>query len=158
MLLKQRHPLYDLDVFGNVDGTTDQAWAAVTAYDAYKDFLPLVTDSSVKKRVGTKVWQYVKMDPPWPFHDQWMVNLNVEQKARGILSWTQDDGNVRFEQGFWAVTAQPKGKSRVQYHLTVDPWMDTMPGWVVEMVTKTVMPNVINGVRKRVHQDQQARK
>lgn len=157
-LIKQRHPLYDLDVYGHVDGSVDQVWRAVTAYDRYHEFLPLVTESSLRKRVGNVAYQYVRMNPPWPFTEKWMVNAVREDKARGRLSWDQSEGNVRFEKGFWAVTSVGPNKTRVQYHLTVDPWMDAMPGWLVEMTSKTIMPGIVNGVRKRVKQDQQARK
>ena len=156
--IKQRHPIYDIDVFGHIDGTPDQVWRAITAYDHYDEFLPLVTESALRKRQGNMVHQYVKMNPPWPFTEKWMVNACREDKARGRLSWDQAEGNVRFEKGFWAVTPLGPNKTRLQYHLTVDPWMDSMPGWVVDMVSKTTMPAVINGVRKRVKQDQQARK
>lgn len=152
VMCKQRHPLYDLDVYGNVDGTPEQVWSAVTAYDRYQEFLPLVTTSAIRRKAGNTTYQYVEMDPPWPFHNQWFVNANTEYKAAGRVAFEETEGNVRFERGFWAITSQPGNKTRLQYHLTVDPWMVTMPGWVVEMVTKTIMPNVINGVRKRVRQ------
>jgi ribosome-associated toxin RatA of RatAB toxin-antitoxin module len=158
VLLKQRHPLYDLDVYGNVEGTVDQVWNAVTSYDHYDEFLPLVTEAYLRKRQNNLAYQYIRMNPPWPFTEKWMVNAHKEDKARGMLTWEQAEGNVRFERGFWAVKAVGPNKTRLQYHLTVDPWMDNMPGWVVDMVTKGIMPNVIKGARKRVKQDQQAKK
>jgi ribosome-associated toxin RatA of RatAB toxin-antitoxin module len=148
--LKTELPIYHLDVYGLVDGTPEQVWEAITSYNSYNEFLPLVTDSSVRKRADKTVYQYVKMNPPWPFHQQWMVNANKEDKINGIISWTMADGNVKLEHGYWAVTPMPNGKTRLQYHLTVDPWMDNMPSWVVSMVTRGVMPQVIRGVRKRV--------
>jgi hypothetical protein len=36
--------------------------------------------------------------------------------------------------------------------------MDSMPGWLVDMTSKSIMPAIVNGVRRRVKQDQQARK
>jgi ribosome-associated toxin RatA of RatAB toxin-antitoxin module len=158
VLVKQRHPVYDLDVFGDIDGTREQVWSAVTSYAQYKDFLPLVTDSALRKREGNRFHQYVKMNPPWPFQEHWMINVNVENKAAWRVSWDEADGSVRYEKGFWEITQGAGTKTRLRYHLTVDPWMDTMPGWVVEMVTKTIMPAVINGVRKRVKTVQDARR
>lgn len=148
--LVAKHPIYHLDVYGIVDGTPDQVWSVITDYGGYGDFLPLVTESGVQKRQGSVVFQHVKMDPPWPFHDQWMVNECVEKKATWNLSWKMADGNVKMEHGFWQLTPLPGGKTRLQYHLTVDPWMDAMPSWVIEMVTRSVMPDIVKGVHKRV--------
>jgi ribosome-associated toxin RatA of RatAB toxin-antitoxin module len=158
VLIKQRHPIYDLDVYGTIDGSADQVWRAVTSYDNYHEFLPLVTDSALRKRSGNMAYQYVRMNPPWPFTEKWMVNAHREDKVRGRISWEQAEGNVKFEKGFWAVTPVGPNKTRLQYHLTVDPWMDSMPGWLVDMTSKSIMPAIVNGVRRRVKQDQQARK
>ena len=65
---------------------------------------------------------------------------------------------MKFEKGFWAVTPVGPNKTRLQYHLTVDPWMDSMPGWLVDMTSKSIMPAIVNGVRRRVKQDQLAKK
>ncbi|MDB5099367.1 MAG: hypothetical protein JWM80_3788 [Cyanobacteria bacterium RYN_339] len=147
---KSKHPVYWLDVWGLIDGTPDQVWKAITTYDRYQDFLPLVVESSVRKRAPGRCWQYVRMRPPWPLHDHWMVNANVENKATGNLSWTMDDGNLRMEHGYWQITPVGPNKCKLQYHLTVDPWLDVVPSWLVEFATKQVLPNVIKGVRKRV--------
>ena len=39
---KSKHPVYWLDVYGLVDAPADQVWKAITSYDHYQDFLPLV--------------------------------------------------------------------------------------------------------------------
>jgi len=148
--LKQAHPIYYLDVYGVVDATPDAVWHAITTYDRYQDFLPMVVESGIRKREPGKIWQYVRMQPPWPLHDHWMVNANVENKRTWNISWTMADGNLRMEHGFWQITPLPSGKTRLQYHLTVDPWLDKVPGWLIELATKTVLPDVIKGVRKRV--------
>ena len=148
--IKGKHPIYDIDVSGLVDGTTDQVWDAITTYDRYEDFLPLVTESAVRKRSGNVVQQYVKMTPPWPFHMQWMINECHEEKAAGRLWWRKLDGNVKHEEGYWLVSPHSEGRTKLVYHLQVDPWMDVVPGWVFSLVTRSVMPDIIKGVRKRV--------
>lgn len=156
--LINRHPVYHLDVYGAVTAPPHEVWEAITTYDAYREFLPLVTESYLRKRTGQLAYQYIKMNPPWPFHDQWMVNVHVEDKKRWNLAWTMGDGNVKLEHGFWQLTPLPDGRTKLQYHLTVDPWMDQMPGWVVEWVTRSVMPDIVKGVRKRVAANQRARR
>lgn len=156
--LINRHPIYHLDVYGAVSAPAHEVWEVVTTYDAYREFLPLVTESYLRKRAGNVAYQYIKMNPPWPFHDQWMVNICVEDKKRWNLSWTMGEGNVKLEHGFWQLTPMPDGRTRMQYHLTVDPWMDAMPGWVVEWVTRNVMPDILKGVRKRVAANQRAKR
>lgn len=151
-------PIYYLDVYGLIDAPADDAWKAITSYDRYQEFLPLVVDSGVRKRTPRHCWQYVRMRPPWPLHDHWMVNANVENKASWNLSWTMADGNLRYEHGYWQITPVASNKCILQYHLTVDPWLDVVPSWLVEFATKQVLPSVIKGVRKRVHAPQQARR
>lgn len=148
--LVNRHPIYHLDVYGAIDAPFDRVWRAVTDYDDYKEFLPLVVESGVKKRTGAAVYQYVRMRPPWPLHDHWMVNANVENRRKGTIAWTMADGNLRFERGYWQITPMGPNRTKLQYHLTVDPWLDVVPGWLVEFATRTVLPDVIKGVRKRV--------
>lgn len=148
--VKGKHPLYNIDVHGVVDGSLEQVWRAITTYDRYEEFLPLVTESALRKRTGPTVHQYVKMTPPWPFHIQWMLNECHEEKPAWRITWRKLDGNVRHEEGYWQLSPLGAGRTRVQYHLTVDPWMDAVPDWVFSMVTQSVMPDVIKGVRKRV--------
>jgi len=147
---KSKHPVYWLDVYGLIDAPADQVWKAITSYDRYQEFLPLVVESGIRKQAPGRCWQFVKMRPPWPLHDHWMVNANVENKAKWNLSWTMDDGNLRMEHGYWQITPVGPNKCKLQYHLTVDPWLDVVPSWLVEFATKQVLPNVIKGVRKRV--------
>jgi len=145
-----RHPVYHLDVYGAIDAPFEAVWDAVTAYDDYKAYLPLVVESGIRKRAGDTVNQYVKMQPPWPLHAHWMVNANVENKRRGTIAWTMLDGNLRFERGYWMMTPMGPNRTKLQYHLTVDPWLDIVPPWLVEFATRQVLPDVVKGVRKRV--------
>ncbi len=147
-----RHPIYHMDVYGTIDAPFDAVWSAVTSYDDYKEFLPLVVESTVRKRAGGATHQYVRMRPPWPLHDHYMVNLNVENRRKGSVAWTMAPGetNLRFERGYWQVNPMGPNRTRLQYHLTVDPWLDIVPGWLVEFATRQVLPDVIKGTRKRV--------
>lgn len=146
-----RHPIYHMDVYGLVDAPFDAVWSAVTSYDAYKEFLPLVVESTVKKRTAGAVHQFVRMQPPWPLHDHWMVNINVENRRKGTVAWTMTPGetNLRFERGYWQINPLGPNRTRLQYHLTVDPWLDIVPGWLIEFATRQVLPDVIKGTRKR---------
>ena len=146
-----RHPIYHMDVYGVIDAPFDAVWKAITSYEDYKAFLPLVVESSVKKRAGGAVHQFVRMQPPWPLHDHYMVNINVENRARGTVAWTMSPGetNLRFERGYWQINPLGPNRTRLQYHLTVDPWLDIVPGWLIEFATRQVLPDVVKGVRKR---------
>ncbi|HEY9720375.1 MAG TPA: SRPBCC family protein, partial [Oscillatoriaceae cyanobacterium] len=86
-------PLYHLDVYGLIQASPDEVWQAITCYDHYDQFLPLVTKSRLRKRDGNVAYQYVRMNPPWPFHVQWMVNANQENKATGSLNFSEASGN-----------------------------------------------------------------
>ena len=151
-----RHPVYHMDVYGVVDAPYDVVWKAVTSYDDYKTFLPLVVESAVRKRTQAFTDQWVRMRPPWPLHDHYMVNRHTENRAKGTLAWTMTPGgetNLRYERGYWQVNPMGPTRTRLQYHLTVDPWLDIVPGWLIEFATRTVLPDVIKGVRKRVKAD-----
>jgi ribosome-associated toxin RatA of RatAB toxin-antitoxin module len=158
VLLKSRHPIYYFNVYGVVNAPPDDVWRAITAYDRYNEFLPLVATAELRRRSGNTAWQYLKMDMPWPFIKHWVINENQEDRARGILSFKQAEGNVKLEYGYWQVTPLPDGKTRLLYNLTADPWMDFVPSWLVELVTRQIMPDVIKGVRKRVAADQGAKR
>ncbi|MEB3330470.1 MAG: SRPBCC family protein [Candidatus Sericytochromatia bacterium] len=150
--LVNRHPIYHLDVYGLVEAPFERVWRAVTSYDRYHQFLPMVVESGIRKRSRHTTWQFVKMQPPWPLHHHWMVNINVERKQRGNVAWTMADGNLRFERGYWQMTPVGTDRTRLQYHLTVDPWLDIVPSWLIEFATRSVLPDVIRGVRQRVRQ------
>lgn len=144
------HPVYHLDAYGHVAAPIDKVWASITGYDRYKEFLPMVVESRLVKRQGNKVWQRLVMRPPFPMHDHWVVNLNQEDRANGRLSFGMDDGNLRMEHGYWKLDPLPGGKTKVHYHITVDPWLDVVPQWLIQMGTNQIMPSVIKGVRRRV--------
>ena len=145
-----RHPLYHLDVYGMVDAPVGAVWDALTDYDDYHRFLPLVVESGVRRRTPEATWQYLKLQPPWPLHAHWMINVQTEDRSAGSISWTMADGNLRYERGYWQLRAVGHDRTRLQCHLTVDPWLDIVPGWLVEMATRQVLPDVIRGVRSRV--------
>jgi ribosome-associated toxin RatA of RatAB toxin-antitoxin module len=142
-------PLYALDVIGPVEGTTDEVWRAATSYNHYKDFLPLVTESELRKRTGNNALQYIKMSPPWPFHASWMLNNHEENKSQGLIRWTESAGNVKREFGFWQVVPLEPGKTAIEYHLMVDPAIN-VPTWLVGFCSRTVMPGIVKGIRRRV--------
>ena len=148
--LINRHPVYHVDVYGLIDGSVDDVWAAITTYDRYEDFLPLVTESSLRQRVGNLVHQYVKIRPPWPLQEHWMLNANLEKRKEGLLRFNMTDGNLRSEHGFWHLTPWSEHQTRLHYHVSLDPWLDFVPGWVIEFGTKVVMPDIVKGVRRRV--------
>lgn len=147
-MAKSAPTVYEFDVYGYVDAPQDAVWSAITSYDRYTEFLPMVTDSEVRSRAGGKVNQYVRMAQVWPFPRQWVLNACVENRAAGVLSWTMVEGTPRKQGGYWQIL--PRGeRTRLRYHLSVDPWMDQAPDWLVKMVTKVTLPDVIKGVRRR---------
>lgn len=144
------HPVYHLDAYGLVEASQDRVWAIITEYPRYKEFLPMMVESALVRRQGTKAWQRLRIRPPFPLHDHWVVNLNQEDRGRGRLTFGMDDGNLRMEHGYWQLSPGPAGKTRVQYHITVDPWLDIVPTWLVQMATGQIMPGVIKGLRRQV--------
>lgn len=156
VLMNAKHPIYHFRVYGIVDAPPDRVWKAITSYSNYNEFLPLVTESQLKRRVNHTAYQYLTMSAPWPFIKHWMINENTEDRVHGILSFKQDKGNVKLEYGYWQVWPMPNGKTKLLYNLTADPWMDYVPQWLVGMVTKQFLPDVIKGVRKRTAQNAQS--
>jgi len=76
------------------------------------------------------------------FHESWKPS-GLDRPSRF------DMVRVTKNQGYWDVQPLPDGRSRVTYMLSVDPG-GAIPSWAVNMVNKSVIPDVLRDMQREV--------
>jgi len=158
IIVKYREKLEGTDLriveaTGVIDAPPDRVWKVIGDYENYKDFMPQVCESEVRKKEGNATWQYQKLHVPWPFPGDgtWYLIRLEHHPEKYFVQWEMEDGNIKINHGSWKL--EPFGekgdKTLAIYSLVVDPGYK-LPAFVVDFATKTTVPNIIEAVRKRV--------
>ncbi len=56
-----------VEATGVIDAPRERVWKVIGDYANYKEFMPQVEVSELRKREGNSAWQYQKLQIPWPF-------------------------------------------------------------------------------------------
>ncbi len=157
IIVKYRNKLEGTDLrvvqaTGVIDAPRARVWKVIGDYANYKDFMPQVCESEIRKKKGNTTWQYQKLHVPWPFPGDgtWYLIRLEHQPEKFFVQWEMEDGNIDINHGSWKL--EPFGekgdKTIAIYSLVVDPGYK-LPAFVVDFATKTTVPKIIEAVRER---------
>jgi len=140
-----------------LDASPENVFAILTDYASFIYFMPYCRKVEVQKKEEEKSWVRFELDFPWPIGDRhYTLCLTGErEEADGgpalVSRWTYvpDSGNINDTYGSWEVRPYEDGKSFVRYTVFTDPG-GKVPGWAANMATDVAVPNIIEGLRKRV--------
>ena len=140
-----------------VDATPEDVFAVLTDYASFVHFMPYCRKVEIQKKEEEKSWVRFELDFPWPIGDRHYTLCLTDTREEAddatvlVSRWTYvpDSGNINDTYGSWEVWPYEDGSSFVRYTVFTDPG-GKVPGWAANMATDVAVPNVINGLRKRV--------
>ncbi len=112
-----------------------------------------ITHFRIPGRIYTGYF-YGLAEVPWPLGNRWYivkVQWDESQAARHIYtcSWSLVTGNLRENRGEWKVAPFGNNQTLLTYRVVIDPG-GFAPKFLVENFTSQTLPEVIDGVRRRV--------
>lgn len=123
-----------------VNAAPEQAWALITKFEEYKNFLPKVTESEVKRRTEKDVDLHVTIEVPGPDTD-YVVRYTPDHAAKEITG-TWVSGDLKGSRWFWKVEAAPGGKTLLTHTLAAKNFSGIAQAVEDETQTVTVGVNV----------------
>jgi ribosome-associated toxin RatA of RatAB toxin-antitoxin module len=128
------------------DGSRDEVYAAIRAYDRYPDYIPGVTGIEVKpaKKPGSVCQVRYELKIVKSFH----YTLNMFEKPGERVWWDMDDSNImKQSNGSWTLADAGPGKTKATYALDI-VFKGLVPGAIVDQITKANLPGLFKGMQK----------
>jgi len=137
-----------------VDDVPEAVTYAILAVDAYKHFLPRVTESRVVKQRGWHTYVVVHTDLPWPVKDCWAyVKFTRYDKAGRVfqLKWWMINGTMKNYTGAALIEPWTKDAKRsvLTYELLAEPAV-TAPDSLVSKGVREVAATVVKRLKLRL--------
>jgi ribosome-associated toxin RatA of RatAB toxin-antitoxin module len=123
-----------------VNATPDETWALITKFEAYKAFLPKVTESEIKRRTEKDVDLHVTIEVPGPDTD-YVVRYTPDATAKEIVG-TWVSGDLKGSRWFWKVESAPGNKTLLTHTLSVKNFSGIAQAVEDDSQTVTVGVNV----------------
>jgi len=142
-------------------GTMEQVYGVLADYEKYSQFMPNVKTTQVKSTEGsTSVVEYL-LGLPMGQSKRYRLSLTAtKEDAEAYISWhkvpwpeLKDAETIVETTGFWLLKPFPEkpGYLLAQYHVYTDPGhIPTGFGWIVNVLTKNSMPDIMKNTNKRV--------
>lgn len=149
------------DALGLIRGTVDQAFGVLADFENYPQFMPNVAAVQVKSTEGnTSVVEY-KLTLPMGQVKRYRLSLTAaREEAEVYINWhkvpwpeLKDSETIVDTTGFWLLRSFPErpGYLLALYQVYTDPGrIPTGFGWIVNIMTKSSMPDVVKKTNKRV--------
>ena len=149
------------DALGLIRGTVKQVFGVLADYEKYPQFMPNVETTRIVSSEGnTSVVEY-KLGLPMGQVKRYKLSLTgAREDAEAYINWhkvpwteLKDSETIVETTGFWLLKPFPEkpGYLLAKYHVYTDPGhIPTGFGWIVNMLTKGSMPDILKNTNKRV--------
>jgi hypothetical protein len=162
---------------GVIDAPREQVWAVLGDYDHFPEFMPrfkacFILRPDVITQIGDKpnlrelepMLRANKLDSssadtlllfhsfnfPFPLGDRCCLVRKVLNGVTFRSHYAMVTGEFKVNEGSWEL--RPYGKKTLAIYITrTDPGL-AVPGFLLSMGTRSILPDVIKGVRKRVRE------
>lgn len=149
------------EALGLIKGTVEQVFGVLADYEKYPQFMPNVEMTQIKSTEGnTSVVEY-KLGLPMGKVKRYRLSLTAaKEDAEAYMDWhkvpwpeLKDSETIVETTGFWLLRPFPEkpGCLLALYHVYTDPGhIPTGLGWIVNILTKGSMPDIVKNTNKRV--------
>ena len=149
------------DALGLVRGTVEQVFDVLADYEKYPQFMPNVETARIENSEGnTSVVEY-KLGLPMGQVKRYKLSLTAtREEAQASITWhkvpwpeLKDSETIVETTGFWFLRpfSEKPGYLFARYHVYTDPGrIPTGLGWIVNILTKGSMPDILKNTNKRV--------
>jgi len=148
---------------GLINAEVDQIFTVLQDYESYPEFMPNLEKIEILRQDSKSALLNYTLDLPLNKVKKYRLNTNFK-KENGIaaITWKlvpwpglKESEKIKDSTGYWNLRDYPdkKGHVLVVYHLYTDPGpIPTGLGWIVDILTKHSVPNIVLNTRQRVQE------
>lgn len=153
----------EYEAIGFIEGTLQEVSGVLTDYKSYPEFMPNVKEISIRSSTDEgRVVDY-KLELPMGVVKKYRLRFWAKSEANTVqlfwkkMPWPElkPKETVIDTYGQWILEGFPGTDNRIlaYYRVYTDPGKIPFgTGWIVDILTKESIPNIIKGTRRRVKQ------
>lgn len=124
----------------------EKAFAVITDYEKYAEFLPEVKRTRISERQGTEVKVHYEVDVVKTI--KYTVRMKEEKPNR--VSWSFVEGEfMKDNKGSWVL--EPAGENQTKATYTVEMALGPLvPKAIVNTLVETSLPKMLDSFKKRI--------
>ncbi len=149
------------DALGLIRGTVEQVFGVLADYEKYPQFMPNVEATRIESSEGNTSEVEYKLGLPMGQVKRYKLSLTAAREdAEAHINWhkvswpeLKDSETIVETTGSWLLKPFPEkpGYVLALYHVYTDPGhIPTGLGWIVNILTKGSMPDILKNTNKRV--------
>ena len=125
-------------------------WAAITDYEHYSDFMPLIKRSKIVKSDGSTKWVDLGLKVGFTEVDYQLKMDHKIERNRAESSWFKVSGDLKAAKGSWLIETQGD-LIKATYISFVDSGF-LVPGWLESYLTEKSVPDLYQAILERASQ------
>jgi len=150
-------------VIGLINANVDNIYQVLQDYESYPEFMPNLDKIEVMKRDSHSVVLNYTLDLPLNKVKKYRLATDFKQEnGRVLITWKlipwpglKEEEKINDAAGYWNLSRYPhkKGYTLAVYQVYTDPGpIPTGLGWIVDILTKSSVPDVVINTRQRVEE------
>ena len=151
------------EAVGLIKATVSDVYQVLVKFEDYPKFMPNVSKCEVLKRTDdTAILNYTLSLPLGKVKKYRLKMTFQNEKSRGTLKWKliewqglKKSETIEDTTGYWLLEEYPEKAGHIiaLYHVYTDPGPIPLGlGWIVDILTKNSIPDVMIKTRKRVYE------
>jgi len=149
------------EALGLIKGSLEQVFGVLADYEKYPQFMPNVDTTKIKSTEGNTAVVEYKLGLPMGQVKRYRLSLTAtKEEAQAQITWhkvpwteLKDSETIVETTGYWLLKPFPEKPGHIiaLYHVYTDPGhIPTGFGWIVNILTKGSMPDLVKNTNKRV--------
>ncbi len=124
VVLKGRRGNYQGQVI--TQGNIETAWAVLTDYNNFAQFLPNIASSKVIADSGDrKIFEQVNVVDLWLFTEEFRVQIEAQETKPQRVNFQQHEGDLKSLQGIWQLEVVSDERILITHRVKVEPGSNT---------------------------------
>jgi len=148
---------------GLINAEVDHIYKILQDYESYPEFMPNLDNIEILKQDSKSAVLNYTLDLPLSMVKKYRLATDFKhENGRALITWKlipwpglKESETIKDSTGYWDLSDYPdnKGYTLAVYHLYTDPGpIPTGLGWIVDILTKSSVPDIILNTRQRVRE------
>ncbi|MBW1848745.1 MAG: hypothetical protein JRJ27_16750 [Deltaproteobacteria bacterium] len=148
---------------GLINAEVDHIYKILQDYESYPEFMPNLDKIEILKQDSKSAVLNYTLDLPLNKVKKYRLSTDFKhENGRAVIAWKlipwpglKESEKIKDSTGYWNLSDYPdkKGYVLAVYHLYTDPGpIPTGLGWIVNILTKSSVPDIVLNTRLRVQE------
>ena len=148
---------------GLINAEVDHIYKILQDYESYPEFMPNLDNIEILKQDSKSAILNYTLDLPLNKVKRYRLATDFKhENGRALITWKlipwpglKESEKIKDSTGYWDLSnyLDKKGYVLAVYHLYTDPGpIPTGLGWIVDILTKSSVPDIIHNTRQRVQE------